>query len=1079
MLEAWERARSGHRQHVLVRGEAGIGKTRLAEELILRVRRQGGRVLRGRAGEAGAPSYSPWIEAFAACIEELGLERVRDLAGEADPGLARLLPGLRLALSPPDPYDNGAAEASRLRLFDSAALLLRRLATEQPVLMVLDEIEAADLPSLELLRFVVRARTPGAVMMLATCQTPLPPGAPRATVLASVAREPGVTAIDLGGLAIDELCVLVQLMTGEPISVAVARALQERTGGNPLHVSQLVRLVTASGEGDLAAALATAPLPDEARALGARRLSSLPAACRRLMEAAAVVGREVELVTLAAVTGEEPQVALDTLGPALVAGVLVPVPDRPLHYAFAHGLIREAIHADLGTRERARLHHLVANALCARYAPMLDDHLDTIARHYVAAIPFAGGSLARRYCRLAARRATRLGAHDEAVRLLSLVVEAARLEGPGRSLHEALLELGEAQTHAGHNDEARGCFLAVAEDAQRDGNAAALARAAMGLSGCFRWSRASPRFPEARLADRALALLPERATALRARLLARLAAGDHDHAARAHSLAAQAVELARASEDDGALGEALLVRATLELGLASRRVLGTLDELQAISPAASDLAHALEARAQRVAALLNLGETAAAERELAATLQLAERAAPTAQRWLLSGLQGQLALLRGDLERAEGHARESQGLGRSLHAGESTVCALVQLHAIRREQRRLGELTGALDQAVVALPFHGMLSLLRVHLDLELGYHQPARTYLDRQLSGGFADLEDTVHHRYMVALCVELAERLGHRSAAAALQRMLVDVADPCITAPMCLYAGSTERFRGLCAATLGDTAEALARLREAVRIDRAAGAPLCLARSELTLARVLLSVAANHRGPAEPAAGLLAEVERAALRLGSEDLLLGARQAALAPPATAPHAGPTAAEFRRQGELWVIRFAGRALQVRGTKGIRYLAELLGRPGQDLAALELVAGGLEPAPRTFGGDLGPMLDATARATFKRRLAALDEEIEQAGRRGDEVHVARARREHAALTRELAAAVGLGGRARPTGDVAERARQSVTKAIKTGIRRIAREHPALGQHLDLAVHTGVFCTYQPETGEGPVWRVEL
>src|SRR5204862_6955959 len=119
-----------------------------------------------------------------------------------------------------------------------------------------------------------------------------------------------------------------------------------------------------------------------------------------------------------------------------------------------------------------------------------------------------------------------------------------------------------------------------------------------------------------------------------------------------------------------------------------------------------------------------------------------------------------------------------------------------------------------------------------------------------------------------------------------------------------------------------------------------------------------------------------------------------------------------------------------------------------------------------------------PALDHTARAADRRRLAELEAEIARADEAGEALRAARARREQAALDAELAAAIGLGGRPRPTGDPAERARQSVTKAIKAALKRIGREHEELGRHLEATVHTGVFCRYQPDAAAPTSWHVE-
>ena len=132
--------------------------------------------------------------------------------------------------------------------------------------------------------------------------------------------------------------------------------------------------------------------------------------------------------------------------------------------------------------------------------------------------------------------------------------------------------------------------------------------------------------------------------------------------------------------------------------------------------------------------------------------------------------------------------------------------------------------------------------------------------------------------------------------------------------------------------------------------------------------------------------------------------------------------------------------------------------------------------GALDGVP--LEGDLGPLLDVVARESFQRRLDQLDAELAEAEAWNDGERLARAQRERQLLAQELSAAVGLGGRERRIGDPGERARQSVTKAIKSAIRRIAREHEELGRHLDATVHTGLFCRYQPDPLHPPAWQVQ-
>ncbi|PZG03436.1 ATPase, partial [Nonomuraea aridisoli] len=172
---------------------------------------------------------------------------------------------------------------------------------------------------------------------------------------------------------------------------------------------------------------------------------------------------------------------------------------------------------------------------------------------------------------------------------------------------------------------------------------------------------------------------------------------------------------------------------------------------------------------------------------------------------------------------------------------------------------------------------------------------------------------------------------------------------------------------------------------------------------------------------------------------------------------------------EFRRDGAVWALRFAGRVAHVPDAKGLRDLHTLLSRPGDDVPAVVLLApegGEVVVAARRMGGD--EVLDDEARSRYRHRLSQLDEEIDRAAELGHDDRVAELDRERAALLAELRAAAGLGGRTRRLGDEAERARKTVTARIRDSLRKLDRAHPELAAHLRATISTGSTCRYQPQ-----------
>ena len=188
----------------------------------------------------------------------------------------------------------------------------------------------------------------------------------------------------------------------------------------------------------------------------------------------------------------------------------------------------------------------------------------------------------------------------------------------------------------------------------------------------------------------------------------------------------------------------------------------------------------------------------------------------------------------------------------------------------------------------------------------------------------------------------------------------------------------------------------------------------------------------------------------------------------------------------FRREGDYWSVTFDGHTVHVRDLKGMRHLARLLADPGREYHVLDLVAaetGSDAQAnrsqaanlPRSAFGDAGEILDTRAKDAYRRRLAEIDDDIEQARATGDAERAAQADTERDFLVRELAHAFGLGGRERRAASASERARAGVTRAIRQAITRIGEHHPQLGEHLSRTIRTGTYCAYLPDPRAPAGW----
>ncbi|HEX2023163.1 MAG TPA: hypothetical protein VHF00_00520 [Acidimicrobiales bacterium] len=190
---------------------------------------------------------------------------------------------------------------------------------------------------------------------------------------------------------------------------------------------------------------------------------------------------------------------------------------------------------------------------------------------------------------------------------------------------------------------------------------------------------------------------------------------------------------------------------------------------------------------------------------------------------------------------------------------------------------------------------------------------------------------------------------------------------------------------------------------------------------------------------------------------------------------------AAPVRATLSREDRCWVVSCGDMRARLNGTKGLRYLAELLQSPGVERHALDLVdrvegVAVSEPGlDRRQLGDAGELLDARARSAYRRRIEALRTEIDDALAAGSDRHAEGLQSELDQLVGQLAQAFGLGGRARRASSAAERARLNVTRALRAATARIGEALPEAGSVLDRRLRTGLYCVYEPGDGDKVRW----
>jgi len=425
---ALDEAIAGRGQLLLLAGEPGIGKTRLAMELARSARERGVHPLWGRCQEGEeSRAYWPWEQVLRAGLAVWDADAVHRTLGEAAAEVAELVPELRERLPelPPPARD---AERARARLFDAVSALIASRAAEAPLLLVLDDLHCADGPSLRLLRFVAPQLPTLHILLVITYRdVELSVRHPLVDTLAELARfHPPQRQLLLRGL--EHGCVrrFIARQIGAEPSSALVDACHARSEGNPLFLLELLHWL----EGRSALEVPDGwehEIPEGIRHVIRRRLGGLSEGCRRVLACASVVGREFPTELLARASELDEQELLLRLEEAEAAHVAEAVRTSPGRFRFSHPLIGETLHEELGAATRARLHARIGEALEERYrprplaptnlaVPIRGAHLAELAHHFYGALPVSPASKALDYCVRAGDQAASVLAFAEAER---------------------------------------------------------------------------------------------------------------------------------------------------------------------------------------------------------------------------------------------------------------------------------------------------------------------------------------------------------------------------------------------------------------------------------------------------------------------------------------------------------------------------------------------------------------------------------------------------------------------------------------------------------------------------------------
>ena len=435
---ALEDALSGRGRLITLVGEPGIGKTRTAQELATYAGMRSAQVLWGRCyDEQGMPPYWPWVQAIRSYVREREPDQLRSEMGAGAADIAEVVSDVRERLpdlNPPPQF--GSPEQARFRLFDSITSFLKTASQRQPLVLVLDDLHWADQPSLLLLQFVARELGNSRLLLMGTYRdVELNRQHPLAETLAELTRERLFQRVLLRGFGQQDVARFIEVVAGVDPPSGLAEAVHGQTEGNPLFVTEVVRLLVQEGElnqESVAKDSWTVRIPEGVREVIGRRLNRLSQRCNETLTIASVIGREFELGQLTPLIEDiSEDRLLEVLEEALSDRVIEELPQAVGRYQFTHALIQETLTEELTLTRRVRLHARIAEALEALYGDNAETHAAELAHHFAQAEAVAGSNKLVHYSLLAGERALAAYAWEEAQAHLERALAAKGVSAEG------------------------------------------------------------------------------------------------------------------------------------------------------------------------------------------------------------------------------------------------------------------------------------------------------------------------------------------------------------------------------------------------------------------------------------------------------------------------------------------------------------------------------------------------------------------------------------------------------------------------------------------------------------------------
>ena len=853
-------------------GEPGVGKSRLAQEAASYARAQGLRVVWGRCWEhGGAPPYWPWVQVLRGLARSVEPAELARWMGPGAAEIAQITPELRNQIgdvAEPPAGSLGQPDKARFRLFDSVIAFFAAAAEGQPLLLVFDDLHAADATSLLMLVAFSRQIRGMRVAAIATYRALEIKQMPEHAALIAQAEREGV-AFPLLGLDESSIGKFIESAWGVSTNSLLVRRLHKLTEGNPFFLSEVLRQMAA--EGQLASGASNVPtrltIPRGVIEFIKGLIQPLAEDARNVLEIASVIGRDFTINILDTVSDTPRERLLELLDEAVSLELVHEVRGAAGRYSFRHALIREALYDALPAAKRRRLHHGVAEAI--RCLNQSSEPYAEIAYHYCQGASPGDADSAIEYSRQAARASEKQLAYEEAATHLNNAIEALALKRAGDDPFQAelLCDLGEAQVKSGDLGQARQTCLKAADIARRVDRPELFARAVLapgryiGLSGVTDHGLVQ-------LLREARTILGDIESPLLAQVLARLGIelywSDREQAV---TLCQQAADMARRLEDPHTLIVALWGRwlslrnpDSLEQRLADTR------EMIAIADRAGERDFALEARFFRVADLIEAGDIAGVDVAQHEYLTIEAELRDRFKRGLL--LEAMRALMDGRLDESQSLAQQAFAAGQQSGRPLAPNSFLIQHSMTLWERGRFGELESTLRGFIAQNPLIVYARCALQLILLEQGRPDEARLEFDRLAEDGFRLVQRDWNWIPSMFVLADVCADLGDAENAEILYRLLCPYASRNAMLGNVGTYGSVAFALGRLASVLGRQDDVAAHFETALAANRHIRAAVWLGHTQHEFARAL--VLRNEAGARARAGELIASARQTANALG-----------------------------------------------------------------------------------------------------------------------------------------------------------------------------------------------------------------